>query len=128
MDHFAGPFSRLDVRFKGKFCYLDLYCEPELADGELPPPGMSRQEYLEHLRETPIHLCRLRYFSPDRWSFAFYSYASGRYEPSCFPSGNVMGAPRTLSNFARAFILLIHDPGESSPGRPTRVGPAERSA
>ena len=53
---------------------------------------MSRQEYLEHLRETPIHLCRLRYFSPDRWSFAFYSYASGRYEPSCFPSGNVMGA------------------------------------
>ena len=31
----------------------------------------TREEYLERMRSTPVHLCRLRYFGEDRWGFAF---------------------------------------------------------
>jgi hypothetical protein len=29
--------------------------------------------------------------SLERWSFAFYSYASCSYEPACFSSGDLIG-------------------------------------
>lgn len=39
-----------------------------------------------------MHLCRVRFRGyPERWSFAFYSYASDRYEPSMFLSGDDHG-------------------------------------
>ncbi len=91
-ERFAGRFSRLEVRFHGKFCYLDLYHEPEaLAPGEQPPGFESVEDYLEWGRSTPTPLCRLRYFADDRWSFAFYSYASDRYEEACFWNGDLVG-------------------------------------
>ena len=62
----SGAFTRLDIRFRGQFCYVDAYREPELRP-DWPPPDWreSREEYAERLRNTPTHLCRLRYFGPD---------------------------------------------------------------
>jgi hypothetical protein len=95
-QHFAGRYTRLDVRFRGQFCYVDAYTEPEPLTPTWPPPDWqeTREEYLERLRNTTAHLCRLRYFGePDRWSFGFYTYSNERYELSIFPSGEFMGPP-----------------------------------
>jgi hypothetical protein len=71
-QHCAGKFSRIAVSFRGSFCYIDAYVEPE----------------------TPTHLCRIRYCgSEDRWSFAFYTYAHEKYEPSFLMSGDHQGTP-----------------------------------
>src|SRR3972149_3979581 len=66
-EHFAGRYTRLDIRFRGQFCYIDAYTEPEPPGPNWPPPNWSetREEYLERLRNTPVHLCRLRYFGGE---------------------------------------------------------------
>ena len=94
--HFAGRYTRLDIRFRGQFCYIDAYKEPEPFGPGWPPPDWpeSREEYLERLRNTPTHLCRLRYFgNEERWGFAFFSYGSDRYKLSVFPTGEFFGPP-----------------------------------
>ena len=30
--HYAGRYTRIDVRFKGYFCYIDAYTEPVVPD------------------------------------------------------------------------------------------------
>ena len=94
--HFAGRYTRLDIRFRGQFCYIDAYQEPEPPGPNWPPADWpeSREEYLERLRNTPTHLCRLRYFGDEEgWGFAFYTYSNERYELSMFPSGEFFGPP-----------------------------------
>lgn len=91
---YAGKFTRIHVRFKGALCYIDAYQEPYV--GERHPSadlGETREQYLERLRDTPIHLCRLRHFDIDRWSVAFYTYSKERYEPCVFPTGEWFGTP-----------------------------------
>lgn len=92
--HFKGKYTRLDIRFKGQFCYVDAFREPEV-DENWPPKDWpeTREEYLERLRNTPVHLCRLRYFGQDRWGFAFYTYSHERYELSVYPNGEFFGKP-----------------------------------
>jgi hypothetical protein len=95
-DRFAGRYTRLDVRFRGQFCYVDAYTEPEALGPDWPPADWpeSREEYQDRLHSTPTHLCRLRYFGDEeRWGFGFYSYASERYELSMFPTGEFYGRP-----------------------------------
>jgi hypothetical protein len=95
-QHFTGQYTTLDIRFRGQFCYMDAYREPEPLGANWPPPDWpeSREEHLERLRTTPVHLCRLRYFGDEeRWSFAFYTYSHERYELSIFPSGEFLGPP-----------------------------------
>ena len=95
-SHFAGRYTQLDIRFRGQFCYIDAYKEPEPPGPNWPPADWpeSREEYLERLRDTPVHLCRLRYFGrEDDWGFAFYSYGKEKYELSVFPSGDFFGSP-----------------------------------
>lgn len=94
-EHYSGRFLRIDVRFRGCFCYIDAFCEPDRPTrSELRSLGMTRDEYREHGRERPIHLCRLRYFSGrGRWSVAFYTYSHERYEPSFFATGEPFGTP-----------------------------------
>jgi hypothetical protein len=66
--HCAGKFTRIDVRFRGAYCYIDGYTDQG---------------------DPPIHLCRLRYFgNPELWSFAFYTYAHEKYEPSFTMTGS----------------------------------------
>src|SRR3990167_4507358 len=65
--------DRLDIRFKGKFCYIDAY---ETGESIL------------------TRICRLRYFSGrQEWSMAFYTYSHERYEPCFFSSGEWFGTP-----------------------------------
>ena len=95
-QHFAGRYTRLDIRFRGQFCYIDAYVEPDPPGAGWPPPGFpeTREEMMERLRNTPVHLCRLRYFGDEeRWGFAFYAYSNERYTLSVFPSGEFFGKP-----------------------------------
>ncbi len=93
--HYAGKYSRLDFRFRGHFCYIDAYQEPEPRSYPKFLRGKeSKEEYYERMRRTPIHLCRLRYFgNEDRWGMAFYTYAEDKYVLSVFKSGSFWGTP-----------------------------------
>ena len=106
-QRFAGRYTRLDVRFRGQFCYVDAYTEPEELPN-WPPPDWpeTREEHYERLRNTPTHLMRLRYFGDiERWGFAFYAYSSDRYELSVFPTGEFLGTPEDALDAAGAAYL-----------------------
>lgn len=79
-EHFAGRYRELAVRFRGQFCYVDALVEPgPLPPGSSGPGDETAEEYQARFRETPVHLCRLRFLGDlDLWSFAFYSSASDR--------------------------------------------------
>ncbi|MDQ3702674.1 MAG: hypothetical protein M3442_17385 [Chloroflexota bacterium] len=107
-QHFAGRYTRLDIRFRGQFCYLDAFTEPEPPTASWPPPDSpeTREEYVERLRNTPAHLCRLRYFGDEeQWGFAFYTYSNERYELSFFPSGEFLGPPEDAFHVAAEAYL-----------------------
>ena len=46
-EHFAGRYTRLVVRFRGQFCYIDAYTEPEKPGPNWPPADWpeTREEY-----------------------------------------------------------------------------------
>lgn len=107
-EHFAGCYTRLEIRFRGQFCYIDAYTEPEPLGPDWPPADWpeSREEYLERLRTTPTHLCRLRYFGDEEaWGFAFYTYSGERYELSVFPSGEFLGSPEEAFHVSASMYL-----------------------
>jgi hypothetical protein len=93
-EQFSGRYTRLDIRFRGQFCYIDAYTEPRISE-RWPPPDWpeTREEYVDRMRNTPVHLCRLRYFGGDRWGFAFYTYSNQKYELSVYPNGEFTGTP-----------------------------------
>jgi len=92
--HCPAKFARIDVRFHGALCYIDVYTEPGFPPGVTPPPGETREQWLGRLRITPMHLCRIRYFgNEDLWRFAWYSYAREKYEPAFLLSGLPHGTP-----------------------------------
>lgn len=71
-QHLAGRFTRLDTRFRGQFCYVDAYTEPQVPENwppsdyaDYPNYPETREQMIERLRNTPIHLCRLRYFGDE---------------------------------------------------------------
>ncbi len=106
--HYSGRYTWLDIRFRGQFCYIDGYTKPEPLSPNWPPPDWpeTREEYLERLRNTPTHLCRLRYFGDEeRWGFAFYTYSNERYELSVFPSGEFLGTPEEAFEVAAGVYL-----------------------
>lgn len=92
---YAGRYTRIDVRFRGVFCYIDAYCEPDPpTQGLLDVFGETEEQYYKRLRAVPIHLCRMRYFGDqESWSVAFYTYSNERYEESFFAHGGPYGTP-----------------------------------
>jgi len=92
---YAGRYTRLDIRFRGQFCYIDAFQEPCVPPGRQPKCfNETRQERIDRMRKTPIHLCRLRYFRDEEsWSLAYFSYSSEKYEPCVFDSGDFHGTP-----------------------------------
>ena len=110
-QHFSGKYTRLDIRFKTQFCYIDAYTEPPRLTGSWPPKDWpeSREEYVERLRNTPAHLCRLRYFGDDSWGYAFYTYSHERYEPSVFPNGEFLGKPEDAFREAAQIYVAAGD-------------------
>jgi hypothetical protein len=104
----AGRYTKLDIRFRDKFCYVDAYSEPEEPVIKEWPPDFpeTREEHIERMRNTPIHLCRLRYFGDkDEWGLAFYSYAHNDYETSVFPNGKFFDTPEMAIEAAADFHL-----------------------
>jgi hypothetical protein len=105
---FVGRYTRLEIRFRGVFCYVDAFTEPEPPGPNWPPPNWpeTTEQYFERLHNTPTHLCRLRYFGPDdRWSFGFYTYSNERYELSLFPSGDFFGTAEEALGVAAGVYL-----------------------
>lgn len=104
--HYSGKYLRLDVRFRGQFCYIDAYVEPDVPPGWPPPDHPeSRAEFIEGLRNTPTHLCRLRYFgNQERWSLSFYTYSHRRYEPCVFEDGGWLGTPEESFEIGAVYL------------------------
>ena len=106
--HFKGKYTRLDIKFKGQFCYIDAYNEPKVSK-TWPPKNWPepREVYIERLRNTPTHLCRLRYFDHDEWGYAFYTYSNNRYEFSVYPNGEFKGKPEDA--FMASAGVYLHE-------------------
>ena len=104
---YAGMYNRIDVRFRGQFCYIDAYTEPCVPEDYAPGVlGESREEHVERLRNTPIHLCRLRYFgNEERWSMASYTYSREEYEPCIFNNGSWHGTPEEAFDTLAVFLI-----------------------
>jgi hypothetical protein len=103
--HYAGKFTRLDVRFRGALCSIAHTEPPEPTPDDLRTLGETREEFLERRRQVPLHLCRLRYFGADnRWSMAFYTYSHEKYEPCVFDTGRDFGTPE--EGFETAAVYL----------------------
>ena len=61
--HYGGKFTRLELRFRSMFCYIDAYIEPmEPTASLLLALQETREQYLQRCRNVPLHLCRLRFF------------------------------------------------------------------
>ncbi|MFH0851874.1 MAG: hypothetical protein V1876_03955 [Candidatus Peregrinibacteria bacterium] len=90
--NYSGKYHRIEVRFRGALCYIDAFEEPDVGK-EYPTASMgeSREQLIDRLGNTPVHLCRLRHFDTDRWTLAFYTYSRERYEPCVFPNGEWFG-------------------------------------
>jgi hypothetical protein len=104
-ENYAGRYTRLDIRFRGKFCYVDAYTEPFVAEG-WPPDDWpeTREQMVERLRNTPVHLCRLRYFGGDEWGFAFFTYSNEKYTFSVFPDGRFTGIPEDAFEASAVYL------------------------
>ncbi len=94
-QRFKGLYLRLDIRFRGQFCYVDAYRDVDSREVSGLPKDWpeTREEFAERMRNTPVHLCRLRYFGDERWGYAFYTYSNERYELSVYPNGEFFGPP-----------------------------------
>jgi hypothetical protein len=103
--HFKGKYSRIDVRFRGQFCYIDAYREP--GREVYVPKGMSQDEVVERLRNTPTKLCRLRYFGQEKdgWSMGFFKYSDEKYELCMFHSGDFFGTPEEALEISAGVYL-----------------------
>jgi hypothetical protein len=107
-EQLSGRYKRLDIRFRGQFCYIDSYTEPQISEN-WPPPDWpeTKEEYLERMRNTPVHLCRLRYFGDDQWGFAFYTYSNEKYELSVYPNGQFIGTPEEV--FLTSAMIYLNE-------------------
>jgi hypothetical protein len=106
-SNLTGRYTRLDVRFHNQFCSVDVFIEPEEPTKKWPSDfPETREEHLERLRNTPIHLFRLRYFGDaDKWGLAFYNYVFKKYETSSFPDGKYFETPEVAFKAAADFYL-----------------------
>ncbi len=103
--HFAGRYTRLEIRFRGPLCYIDAFTEPaEPSKGLLEATGETRAEFLERMNSSPLHLCRLRYFDRDRWSLAFYTYSNEKYTPCAYRNGTFFGTPEEALDIGGLYL------------------------
>jgi hypothetical protein len=104
--HYAGKYNRIEVRFRGQFCYIDAYTEPYVPKNHNAKLyGVSREAHIERMRNIPTHLCRLRYFgNVDRWTMAFYTYSHETYEPCFFTNGTWHGTPEEAFDTSAVYL------------------------
>ena len=103
--NYAGKYLRLKIRFRGQFCYIDAYTEPCVSDEYTPPHFASHEEYVEHARNIPVHLGRLRYFGDEEsWSYAFYKYSDEKYELCIMGNGDFYGTPEEAFDTGAVYL------------------------
>jgi hypothetical protein len=105
-SQYKGHYTRLDIRFRGPFCYIDAYREPR-PPWDKPPSHWTgtREEFIEQVRNTPIHLVRLRFFGDEeRWGLAFYTYSNEKYELCVFPNGEFLGPPEAALDIGAVYL------------------------
>ena len=56
-EHYADKYTRIEVRFKGKFCYIDAYTEPQLSPGWPPADFPSCARNSSNGYAIPRHIC-----------------------------------------------------------------------
>lgn len=106
-QNYGGKFIRLGIRFRGQYCYIDAYTEPEIPP-DWPPKEWheTREQSTERLRNTPTHLCRLRYFgNEEQWSLAFFTYSNEKYSPCVFPNGTFYGTPEEGFGVGATYLI-----------------------
>ena len=91
--YYAGTYAWLDIRFRGSFCYIDAYKEPDLKAKPWRGSGETLAAFRKRMRNTPTHLCRLRYCGQNQWSVAFFTYSNEKYEPSMMATGSFCSTP-----------------------------------
>jgi hypothetical protein len=102
---YRRKYTRLEFRFRGDLCYVDAYTEPEKPSRQLLKiTGETREQFLERMRNVPIHLCRLRHFGEERWSVAFFTYSNERYEPCVFLNGGFLGTPEEAFELCAGYL------------------------
>ena len=103
---YAGKFTRLGIRFHGAFCYIGAYTEPvEPPESLFLVVDETREQYLERLRNAPLHLCRIRYFGDEeQWSMDFYTYSNMKYEPCVFDNGSFHGTPEEAFEASAVYL------------------------
>ena len=105
--HYAGKFTRIDVRFHGVLCYIDAYKESPPDSEQLAKMcHVPLEEYIEGFRNTPTHLVRLRHFDLERWSLAFYTYSNERYEPCVYPHGSWFGTVEQAFDVGAVYLTV----------------------
>jgi hypothetical protein len=105
---YAGKYNRIEVWFRGKFCYVDAYTEPYVEKNfNAKLYGESREEHIEWLRNVPTHLCRLRFFGDEnRWSMAFFTYSHETYEPCVFNNSTWHGTPEEAFDTSSVYLVV----------------------
>jgi hypothetical protein len=103
--HYDGKYTRLNIRFRGKFCYIDAYTEPDPMPDYTPPGFESHEAFVEHVRNIPTHLGRLRYFGDEEaWSYAFYKYSDEKYELCIMQNGDFYGTPEDAFDTGAVYL------------------------
>lgn len=102
---YKGRYLSMDVRFRGVFCYIDSFVEPDISPN-WPPKNWpeTREEMRPRLLRTPLHLCRLRYFARDSWSLDFFTYSNEKYTPCAFGSGEFFGTPEEALDIGAGYL------------------------
>jgi len=108
---YASNDVRLDLRFRGSFCYIDV-CDDAAGQGQ---------------KRGTMHLCRLRYCGQDQWSVAFFAYSNERYEPCAFASGSFFGTPEEGFDLGAVYLPRPEPASPRRRGPAARVGPAMHS-
>lgn len=56
-ENYAGRYTRLEIRFRGQFCYIDAYTEPELPGDNWPLPiGRRRAKNIWSGSANSLHI------------------------------------------------------------------------
>jgi hypothetical protein len=96
---YRGHYDRLEMRFRGAFCYIDAYVYARVSI------RFSAESADAEIDDVPTHLCRLRYFGhEDQWSFSFFTYSNMKYELAVFPNGSFYGTPEEAFDVAAAYL------------------------
>lgn len=103
-QHYRGNSHILN--FVSANCYVILMPIQSRIRDDYPPPEHleTREEYRERLRNTPTHLCRLRHFTADSWSVAFYTYSNEKYEPYFLANGELTGTPEECFEVGAVYL------------------------